>query len=164
MSAQLHILCGLPCSGKTTLAKQLEHELPALRLGPDEWAIELIPDRDTAEVTRIRPILNALQWQLAQDTLKHGCHVVLEHGSWSKQERMNAINTFAGTQVQVHLHYLNVSMDVLKARLANRNTDLPDGTFYISLEKLDEWAPDFVAPDESELALFDSYKIYEPDV
>ena len=33
----LHLMVGLPCSGKTTLAKRLESELRALRLTPDEW-------------------------------------------------------------------------------------------------------------------------------
>ena len=37
--ATLHLMVGLPCSGKTTLAKQLEQERSALRLTPDEWQI-----------------------------------------------------------------------------------------------------------------------------
>src|SRR5262249_39568873 len=39
--ATLHLMVGLPCSGKTTLAKQLEHERSALRLTPDEWQVAL---------------------------------------------------------------------------------------------------------------------------
>ena len=39
--ATLHLMVGLPCSGKTTLAQKLEHELPALRLNLDEWHIRL---------------------------------------------------------------------------------------------------------------------------
>jgi len=32
----LHLICGLPGSGKTTLAKKLEREHTAIRLCPDE--------------------------------------------------------------------------------------------------------------------------------
>ena len=39
--ATLHLMVGLPCSGKTTLAKKLEHERSALRLTPDEWQVGL---------------------------------------------------------------------------------------------------------------------------
>lgn len=39
--ATLHLMVGLPCSGKTTLAQKLEHELPALRSALDEWHIRL---------------------------------------------------------------------------------------------------------------------------
>jgi Predicted kinase len=35
----LHLMVGLPCSGKTTLARQLEHKYSALRLTTDEWHI-----------------------------------------------------------------------------------------------------------------------------
>ena len=39
--ATLILLCGLPCAGKTTLARQLEREYTALRLSPDEWHVRL---------------------------------------------------------------------------------------------------------------------------
>ncbi len=35
--ATLHLICGLPCAGKTTLERQLEQDYAALRLTPDEW-------------------------------------------------------------------------------------------------------------------------------
>jgi predicted kinase len=39
--ATLHLMVGLPCSGKTTLARQLETKYSALRLTTDEWHIRL---------------------------------------------------------------------------------------------------------------------------
>jgi predicted kinase len=39
--ATLHLMAGLPCSGKTTLAQKLESERSALRLTPDEWQVRL---------------------------------------------------------------------------------------------------------------------------
>ncbi|MCC7188403.1 MAG: AAA family ATPase, partial [Anaerolineales bacterium] len=36
-STRLIIVCGLPGSGKTTLAKCFEEDLHAVRLSPDEW-------------------------------------------------------------------------------------------------------------------------------
>jgi predicted kinase len=37
--ATLHLMVGLPFSGKTTLARKLEQECSALRLTPDEWQV-----------------------------------------------------------------------------------------------------------------------------
>jgi predicted kinase len=39
--ARLILICGLPGSGKTTLAKELEPGVPAIRLSPDEWKHDL---------------------------------------------------------------------------------------------------------------------------
>ena len=147
---------------KTTLAKNLERELPALRLGPDEWLLDLIPNRNQAEVGRQRPILNQIQWKLAQKVLNLGCNVVLEHGFCSSQERLRTLKAMSESDIQVHLHYMKVAMSVLKTRLISRNQNLPDDCFYIKPEMLDAWAPDFVPPETEELVLYDSYKIYEP--
>jgi len=47
--AILYLLVGLPGSGKTTKAKQLEVEASALRLTLDEWMIPLFGRNDQAE-------------------------------------------------------------------------------------------------------------------
>ena len=40
----MHLMVGLPGSGKTTRAKELERALPAVRLTPDEWHLSLFGD------------------------------------------------------------------------------------------------------------------------
>ena len=40
-SARLVLICGLPGAGKTTLARELEVALPAVRLSGDEWMTDL---------------------------------------------------------------------------------------------------------------------------
>ena len=39
MKASVYLMCGLPCSGKTTLAKRLESESKAVRFSIDEWML-----------------------------------------------------------------------------------------------------------------------------
>ena len=64
--ATLHLICGLPCSGKTTLAKRLEQELPALRLAPDEWMARIVGDGHNEEK---REAVEAVQWEIAERAL-----------------------------------------------------------------------------------------------
>jgi len=53
--ATLHLICGLPCAGKTTLARQIEQERSALRLTPDEWITRLFgPDPSTETLDAAR--------------------------------------------------------------------------------------------------------------
>ena len=68
--ATLHLMVGLPCSGKTTLAKKLEQERSALRLTPDEWQVLLFgqdaeePEHDARHslIEAMFGILQAERW------------------------------------------------------------------------------------------------------
>jgi pantothenate kinase-related protein Tda10 len=66
---KLIIICGLPGSGKTTLAKRLEGELQATRFSPDEWMEALSLDLyDEAARRKIE----ALQWRTARGLIARG--------------------------------------------------------------------------------------------
>ncbi len=60
---------GLPGAGKTSLARRLADEIPAVRLCEDEWMIHLGLDLFD-EAARDR--LEELFWQLAQSLLRSG--------------------------------------------------------------------------------------------
>ncbi|GAV39772.1 hypothetical protein Saa2_02659 [Streptomyces acidiscabies] len=75
----LILLCGLPGSGKTTLAKRLAPEIPAVRLCPDEWMDDLGIDLFDEEA---RERLERRFWGHAQELLGLGQTVVLEFGFW----------------------------------------------------------------------------------
>ena len=83
-SGRLILVCGLPGAGKTTVATQLEAELGALRLCPDEWMAELGIDLFDGGV---RATIEARQWELAQVLLGAGGTVVIEWGLWRRWER-----------------------------------------------------------------------------
>ena len=64
--SRLIVVCGLPGSGKTTLARALEQRLRAIRFCPDEWLDALSIDIYD-EVMRGK--IKALQWKLGQRLL-----------------------------------------------------------------------------------------------
>lgn len=61
---KLILFCGLPGSGKTTLAKNLEREYKAIRLNTDEWMADLGFDPNEEEM-HLR-MQNRL-WHLAKE-------------------------------------------------------------------------------------------------
>lgn len=150
--ATLFLLCGLPGSGKTTLAKQLEISRPALRLCPDEWIASLLADAtDTVELGRLRSPVEAIQWDVAKRALVLEIDVVLENGFWSRVERDQYRAQAEQLGARVELRYLEIGRDELWARLSKRNANLPPGTFVVTKEQLDLWWSWFEPPTPQEL-------------
>ena len=147
--ARLIIVCGLPGSGKTTLAKAHEARLSAMRFCPDEWlndlSISLYDEEKRAKI-------EAMQWTLAQDFLTRGVSVVIEWGTWARSERDTLRLRARELGVAVELHYLAAPVDVLFQRIQRRDTESPP----IKKEELIQWAKIFEAPTPEELALFDA--------
>jgi predicted kinase len=146
------LTCGLPGSGKTTLARRLAVERDAHRFTKDEWVLALGGDlydddfRDRVEAQLI---------ELAFELLAAGRSCILDFGLWSRKER-DALRVRARAQgVRVELHVVDLEPDELLRRIDTRYADAPHTTAEISAEQLDEWASSFERPDEAERSLFD---------
>jgi predicted kinase len=145
-------MCGLPCSGKTTLAKQIERELSALRLTPDEWITRLFgADLSLEALDAARDPVESVLWDLAERILVLGVDVVLDFGFWSRAERDDFRSRAAQLGARSELHFLDVPEEELLARLATRNTQLPPGTFRIDEARLTLWSRWFEPPTMDEL-------------
>ena len=150
--ATLVLLCGLPGSGKTTLAKQLESARSALRLCPDEWIGSILADcADPAELDRLRTPVESIQWEVAKRALVLGINVILENGFWSRAERASYRAQAEALGASVELIYLDVARDELWARLSKRNANLPPGTFIVQEDQLDLWWSWFEPPTGAEI-------------
>lgn len=148
--ATVHLICGLPGAGKTTLARRLERELPAVRLTPDEWMARIVGDGyDEAK----RAAVEAVQWELAARLLSLGLDVILENGFWSRSERDEFRARAAEAGAACRLYFLDVPHAELWRRLAARNAALPPDTFHVTEAQLDLWSSGFEPPTPDELAL-----------
>jgi predicted kinase len=143
----LFLLCGLPGSGKTTLAKQLEHEHHVLRLSPDEWMASVCGDLYNEAK---RAAVEALQWHIAARVLTLGGDVILENGFWSRRERDDYRSSGEALGARVELHFLDVARAQLWSRLDKRNTYLPPATARIDEASLDLWISRFEPPTPDE--------------
>lgn len=144
----LFLICGLPGSGKTTLAMRLERERRALRLTADEWMARIVGDgNDGAK----RAVVEKVQWEITQRALSLGVDVILESGFWARSERDEFRTRAAALGADTKLYYLDVPLDELKRRLTLRNAALPPDTFHVDVDQLDSWARGFEPPTADEL-------------
>src|SRR5246500_4154102 len=145
---RLIIVCGLPGSGKTAHAKQVESRLHAIRFSPDEWMRALSLDLYDEER---REKIESLQWKFAQELLALGLTVIIEWGTWGRSERDTLRIGARALGAAVELHYLSVPVDVLFERTQRRGMERPR----IEREQLLRWVEMFQAPTPKEIALFD---------
>jgi len=151
---RLIIVCGLPGSGKTTHARGVAGQLRAVRFCPDEWMAALSID---AYDENKREKIEALQWKLGQELLALGLVVVIEWGTWGREERDALRLQARALGAAVELHYLTASIDVLFERIQRRGLEGPP----VERKSLVEWSEKFQAPDDEEKALYDKVVVNE---
>ena len=150
--ATLHLMVGLPCSGKTTLAQKLERERAALRLTPDEWQVRLFgQDAEASEHDARHSAIEAMLWNIASRALVLGTNVILDYGFWAREEReyfrLQAKQLGASSEV----HFLDVPEDELMRRLAFRNSQPSQASFHIPEDMMKPWIAFFQKPTPDEL-------------
>lgn len=159
--ATLHLMVGLPCSGKTTVARQLETSYSALRLTTDEWHIRLfgrdywdnMTKSDEAIHDSRHSSVESIMWEVAARVLVLGVDVILDFGCWirSQRDEYRAKAETLGADFQIH--FVDVPDEVLFERVRARNAMQGKDTFFIPEAKVKEWLRIFEPPSPEELGL-----------
>lgn len=149
-------MSGLPGSGKTTYAKQLADEIPAIRFSPDEWLVAL--GLELAD-ERIRNRLERHLWAVTQDLLGQGQNVILEFGFWKKSEREKKLRTARAIGAEVQLWYFEVSIKELLRRIEMRYRKDNKHNILITKKQLEKWAKLVEIPNDTEMKQFDRVRI-----
>jgi predicted kinase len=149
LEPRLVLLCGLPASGKTTLARQLAESYNAVRLNPDEWesALDVDPFDEGFQAR-----LEAEFWELTQRLLVLGTSVVLEWGFWARSERDEKREAARTLGVAVELRFLDAPYDALVSRVVARHAA---GGIAITESDMGRYQGIFQPPTDDELALYD---------
>jgi predicted kinase len=108
-------------------------------------------DMEEEEHNTRHDLIEAMLWDVAERVLILGVDVILDFGFWGRSEREDYRSRAARLGASSQVHFLNVPTEVLMARLAARNAQLPPGTFLIPEEKLRAWILQFQSPSQDEL-------------
>ena len=155
----LHLICGLPGSGKTTLAKNISASSGAYRFSPDEWIKDIWKDKSEVEGNQFRDQIEQLQWGIAIHMLQNSMDVIIEWGTWGRSEREKIRDEAWSAGASVKFYFLNISRELLKERILERNRGIGQHEFYIPEEEIEVFLNDcfksFQIPTAEEMATYD---------
>lgn len=144
----LFLTVGLPCTGKTTTARQIEVEENALRLTKDEWVKALYGDENPPSAG---DVIEGRLIEIGLRALELGSNVVVDFGLWSRDERAALRHAAADRGATVELRYFELAPAEQRRRLERRQAEAPHTTWPISDEELAEWTAVFEVPTPGEL-------------
>jgi predicted kinase len=155
----LHLICGLPGSGKTTVARKIESSTGAIRFCPDEWIKDIWKEKAEDEGNNLRDAIETLQWKIARRVLQNNIDVIIEWGTWGRNEREKLRDDARSVGARVKFYYLDVPKNTLYERIIARNKDLGEHEFHLpdlDVKRLiDEWYDLFQEPTAEELQSYD---------
>jgi len=148
--AIIHLISGLPGSGKTTKCKELAKLCPLIRMSPDEWMqASGISLRDASA----RESIEELQFKLALVLLDRGIDVAIEWGTWSRIERIEILLAAKERGHEVKGYFLNPPIEVLRQRLDIRDRELPESD-QVLVSELELIFTMFELPESEEMSLY----------
>jgi len=144
----LIIICGLPGSGKTTLAKSLCENLPAIHVSSDLIRRRLFPEPKYTEEEKER-VYSAMIDE-AQKAMREGMDVVADATFQRTAMRKRFIALASGMGADSFILKTVLPEDEVKKRLGRRRKGGPsDADFEVYLRI----KADFEGPDEEHLAI-----------
>ena len=120
--AEIILICGKICSGKTTFAEMLKSEQNAVILSCDEIMLELfdeqLGERHEYILTKVKKYLIKLSEQI----IASGTNVILDWGFWTVSERDSVRRYYSERGINTKLYYVNVDEELWKKRIKKRNS------------------------------------------
>lgn len=112
-------MCGFLGFGKTTIAKRLEKELPALRLTHDEIMLKKYgrnPDDFEEKYKEVDKFIR----NEAEKAIKQGKNVILDYGFWTREQRRVYYKWGKYLTPNVIFYALLCDMEIAKQRVLAR--------------------------------------------
>jgi len=144
MRAIVYLLCGLPGSGKTTYAKDLEKG-GAVRFTLDEQLFKRFGREYEGHEEKQQQMKDVL-WEVIKEKIHAGESIIVDFGFWKRVDRDDYKKLIEDNGGQWKLLYFKVDRSSLMKRLASRNLNDSGNNHIIDETLLDKFIGEFEEP------------------
>lgn len=152
--ANIILLCGKICSGKSYYAEKIIAERNAVLLSTDEAISCIFPNRQGDQFDETFDRVKVYLYRKSLDILRTGTEVVLDFGFWSRTERKRITKYYEYNGVKAEWHYIDVSDEVWARNIERRNRLIREGLstdFYLDDKLLSKFMEGFDPPEREEM-------------
>ncbi len=151
----LHLICGIPCAGKTAYAEKLKDQPNAVHFCLDRWLIssfgrypvDLIGhDEHLRRVYACRELI----WDMAAEFLRRGIDAILDDGFILRSDRLDYIARARQIGARTTTHFIDTPPEVARERAMTRNQQPGKYSFEIAPDALEGYIAFFEPPSRDE--------------
>lgn len=152
--AQVYLICGKICSGKTTYAHKLCRDHGAVLLSVDEIMLSMFGQHcgemhDTYADRTKKYLLDK-----AAELIGNGISVVLDWGFWRKDDRDAVRDFFGSRNIPYRFECIRISDELWQKRIGMRNRSVLSGeteAYYVDENLAAKFETRFEMPDDDEI-------------
>lgn len=152
--ADIILLCGKVCSGKTHYANNIKQRYNAVILSCDELMLDLFEEqlgsKHNVTLNKVKQYL----YQLADQIVLTDTYVILDFGFWTLSERQHIKQYYAERGITTELHYVSVQPEVWMYNMEQRNRSLHHAkvkSYFIDENMIQLFSDAFEEPDRDEI-------------
>lgn len=159
--ADVVLICGRICSGKSFYAKNLAEKMSAVTLSCDEVSADIFHHSEGENFDTIAADIKRYLHKIAARIVKAGGKVVLDWGFWTKNERREVSEYYAGLGISFEWHYISIPADEWQRNIELRNASVLAGEttdFYVDDGLMQKLLDRFEDPERDEIDVWHEFE------
>lgn len=159
--ADVILICGRICSGKSHYAKRLAEERNAVILSCDEISADIFHHSEGENFDAIAADIKRYLHKIAARIAKAGSTVILDWGFWAEAERREVSEYYAGLEIPFEWHYIHIPDKEWRRNIDLRNSAVLAGEttdFFVDDGLLAKLSAGFETPVREEIDVWHEFK------
>ncbi len=155
------LICGMICSGKSYYARKLAMERNAVILSCDEISADIFHHAEGKNFDAIAADIKRYLHKIAVRIAGTGGKVVLDWGFWTRAERSEVSEYYAGKGISFEWHYIDIPEPEWRCNISLRNRAVTAGEttdFFVDDGLMNKLLSRFEIPGRDEIDFWQEFK------